>query len=164
MLRIYIVSFIILGLTGCHYIGTFEDMKTSYRNVNEARNKYEKEEKKENLESKKKTLTTQEIMATWEGSHISKLIKVWGPADKTSPDGLGGTIYSFIKTYKSQTYTEEHDPRPKVLVGDPRNRRVRTPVQGEVDKVTRTYGGQITEIRQMFFANQEGVIYHTLIK
>jgi hypothetical protein len=113
---------------------------------------------------KKKPLSTQEAMATWKGSHISELIKKKGPADKTSTDGIGGTIYSFIKSYKSQTYTEEHDPRPKVLIGDPRNTRVRKPIQGEVNKVTTTYGGQTTKVHQMYYANQDGIIYHTLLK
>jgi len=155
MLRVYIVFIMVLIFSGCHRIGTFEDMKSVAKGVHEARREYNEEKKKKNLEGKKKTLSTQKAMATWKGHHISELIKIKGPADKTSPDGLGGTIYSFIKSYKSQTYTEEHDPR---------NRRARTPIQDEVEKVTRTYGGQTTEVHQMFYANQDGIIYHTLLK
>ncbi len=37
--------------------------------------------------------STKEIMNSWKGSHVSRLIRSWGPPQQVVPDGAGGKIY-----------------------------------------------------------------------
>ncbi len=37
--------------------------------------------------------TTTEIMNSWKGSHVSRLIRSWGPPQQVTTDGVGGRIY-----------------------------------------------------------------------
>ena len=37
--------------------------------------------------------STKEIMNSWKGAHVSRLIRSWGPPQEITSDGLGGRIY-----------------------------------------------------------------------
>ena len=37
--------------------------------------------------------TTTEIMNSWKGSHVSRLIRSWGPPQEVTTDGAGSRIY-----------------------------------------------------------------------
>ena len=34
-------------------------------------------------------------MDSWKGSHVSKVIEKWGPYDRVTSDGKGGSVYSY---------------------------------------------------------------------
>lgn len=41
--------------------------------------------------------TTAEIMNSWKGSHVSRLMRSWGPPQQITPDGAGGRIYVWTR-------------------------------------------------------------------
>lgn len=41
---------------------------------------------------------TAEIMDSWKGSHVSRLIRSWGPPQQITSDGLDGKIYIYSNT------------------------------------------------------------------
>lgn len=107
-------------------------------------------------------------MQSWIGHHESELIRAWGPASATSPDGAGGhiLIYYFDKTHTTPdtrqtttvTTTGPYASCPVVggVVQNCQNTQARS--------ITRTVGeaprqsGYIAQ--RMFYVNSGGVIYH----
>jgi len=55
----------------------------------------------------KKAAETKELIEktlnSWVGAHISQLIAHWGPENRTSSDGNGGTIYTWERMYMQES-------------------------------------------------------------
>jgi len=52
---------------------------------------------------------TTEVMSSWKGSHISKVIASWGPETKLSGDGKGGKVYTWEKKWTTSGYYDFQD-------------------------------------------------------
>ena len=103
-----------------------------------------KEEEQNRLRERKERQN--EIMDSWDGDHVSKLIRSWGPPKEVTTDGAGGKIYIWRwggkititgKCPCQETDTESEDYYTTVVATEPEYDRVR-----------------------MFWANPQGIIYH----
>ena len=98
---------------------------------------------------------TAEIMNSWKGAHVSRLIRSWGPPQQVTTDGAGGRIYIWTtdvnipltkaesKTKGTVTYNpylDEYTIESKTTYTEP------IVIDGQ--KV------------RMFWANKDGIIYH----
>ena len=92
-------------------------------------------------------------MESWDGKHVSKLIKGWGPPQQVVPDGRGGKIYIWSRHVKiplSKGSTQKRGTISKI--GDTyyyeETAKKRPPQDIEYDRV------------RMFWVNCQGIIYH----
>jgi len=98
---------------------------------------------------------TVEIMNSWNGSHVSALIRSWGPPNRVTSDGAGGKIYIWsvdislpLTSGKARTkgtasynpYLDEYTVKSKTTYTEPLF------IEGK--KV------------RMFWVNERGIIYH----
>ena len=98
---------------------------------------------------------TAEIMNSWKGHHVSRLIRSWGPPQQVTTDGAGGRIYIWttdvnipLTKAKSKTkgtvtynpYLDEYAIKSKTTYTDP--------IVIEGQKV------------RMFWVNKNRIIYH----
>ena len=84
---------------------------------------------------------TAEIMDSWKGSHVSRLIKSWGPAQRIADDGQGGKIY----IYSNVSHTSVTVPFKPFLYSNP---------YGIITK------SKTNERTRMFWVNTDGIIYY----
>ena len=75
---------------------------------------------------------TTEVMNAWKGRNISEVIQSWGPETRTSSDGKGGVIYTWITTWSTIAYVDTGG-----TYQPPRN----------------------LSCRQSFYVNRNGIIY-----
>ena len=47
---------------------------------------------------------TTEVMDSWKGTHISRVISSWGPETRITGDGKGGKIYTWDTRWKTNAY------------------------------------------------------------
>ena len=94
-----------------------------------------------------------EIMNSWEGHHVSDLIRSWGPPHEVTSDGRGGKIYIWRYQGSIELLPGKTTERGSAnVIGSSvyyRNQTTyRRPVTVEIDK------------QRMFWVNREGIIYH----
>ena len=132
---------IVFGLSGC-------PLTIEQQIEREKRLKEQQIEREKRLKERKERQN--EIMRSWDGSHISKLIRSWGPPKEVTTDGAGGKIYIWkwggkitIKGKGSRSQETDKKSRDtdyyytKIVAAEPKYDRIR-----------------------MFWANPEGIIYH----
>ena len=96
---------------------------------------------------------TKQIMDSWKGRHVSRLIRSWGPPKQVVPDGAGGKIY----IYSDRLYLPLADGKTETNA---------TMFHGQYMstlKSTTTYTPPLVldgEKVRMFYANSDGVIYY----
>ena len=97
---------------------------------------------------------TAEIMDSWDGSHVSRVISSWGPPQRVTGDGRGGEIYIWsddvsipLSDGKTKTTsTVDYDPyRERFTVRS--TTKYKEPVVLEGERV------------RMFWVDEDGIIY-----
>ncbi len=99
-------------------------------------------------------LPTAEIMNSWKGSHVSDLIRSWGPPQEISTDGLNGHVYIW-RTDINIPLSERETETKGTITYDPyldqysieSKTTYKEPVVIEGQKV------------RMFWINEDGTIY-----
>ena len=97
--------------------------------------------------------STKEIMNSWKGDHVSKLIRSWGPPKQVVSDGAGGKIYIWSDRIYIPIAEGKTETRATVDRG-PYTSRVKStttytpPIVVDGDKV------------RMFWVNSNGIIHH----
>ena len=98
--------------------------------------------------------STKQIMESWQGAHVSKLIRSWGPPNRVTSDGAGGRIYIW-STSMNIPLTEGHSRTRRTVTNYPNLN------QYDVD-ISSTYQDRIhvpVKGARMFWVNEKGHIY-----
>ena len=97
-------------------------------------------------ESKKQRKAT---MDSWVGSHVSKLIRSWGPPHRVVSDGTGGKIYIWSSHVKIPWKKEKREGSVRREGNTLYYKEKTSPAENiEYDKV------------RMFWVNSRGIVYH----
>lgn len=99
------------------------------------------------------SLSTRQIMESWRGSHVSSLIRSWGPPQHVVPDEKDGKIYIWsnkinIRLADGKTETKANIDHGRYWLTVNSSTTYTPPLEVKGDKV------------RMFWANSEGIIYH----
>lgn len=94
---------------------------------------------------------TKQIMESWRGSHISSLIRSWGPSQHIAPDGAGGKIY--IWSREIDLLLSKGTSETNITYNSLFNR---------FESETTYTPPEILEVEKarMFWVNSDGIIYH----
>lgn len=110
--------------------------------------------------------STKQVMNSWMGSHISEVIRSWGPPQQIVTDGAGGQIYiwSSQPTIPPVTQPTTTETRGEMRY-NPLTRKYEW-VETTKQKSPQTVPGVMVEVLshsrrvRMFYARPNGIIYH----
>ena len=101
------------------------------------------------------TLTTKEVMNSWTGAHVSRLIRSWGPPQQVTTDGLDGHVYIWRKDVNIPL-TQASSETTRTIDYNPYSGQYAV-------KSETTYAAPIIiegQKLRMFWVNKDGIIYH----
>ena len=97
---------------------------------------------------------TAEIMNSWHGSHVSELIRSWGPPHEITTDGLNGHVYIWIKDINIPLSEPEEETKGTITYN---------PYLDQYSIETKTTYKEPVVIEgqklRMFWVNEDGIIY-----
>ena len=97
---------------------------------------------------------TAEIMNSWKGSHVSQLIRSWGPPQEMTTDGLNGHVYIWRRDINIPLSDRKKETKRTTTYNPYRN-------QYSI-KTETTYKEPVViegEKLRMFWVNEDGIIY-----
>lgn len=109
------------------------------------------------------TVSTTEIMNSWMGSHISRVVMSWGPPTQVVSDSAGGYIYIWLPkpmaplppTIEKRGYTQWNSLTQRFEY-----RERTSAVQSINDALIQIAINNHNNSYKMFYVRSDGVVYH----
>ena len=97
---------------------------------------------------------TAEIMNSWKGSHVSTLIRSWGPPQEISTDGLNGHVYIW-RTDINIPLSDREEETKGTITYDPHIDQYSVKTKTTYKEPVVIKGKKL----RMFWVNEDGIIY-----